>query len=477
MYKTKQNFTNGVLLKILEAIVYIIIINFSYYIPLILNLDGKYTETNILSFNKIQIWIILFSLAILIFNKVFYTFKMSNIENIVIMIVSSLMIFISTTAIAFFYRGFALPRSILVSGILIQIVFLSLFKIIFKGAMYRFIPPKKILIFSEMENKETLICKIFSQRKHREDLCYYVTPEEKFLLKVYGEIDKVYIFGIKDRNIVDDVVKQCIKGGVQVCILPDNYEVFVRYSKLDFAADIPVLKIDKLGLSYETRFLKRTLDIVISIIGIIVFFPVMIVVAIAIFLQDGFPILFKQKRVTRGNKVYTIFKFRSMIKDAERKTGAVWAIENDKRITKLGTFLRKYWLDELPQFFNVLIGDMSFVGPRPERPELIEAFSIDIPEFKLRNTVKAGMTGYAQTVALYETTPQNKLKIDLFYIQNASILFDLQIIIGTFKKVICRLFGMKDQILYSYDDLLVMINVKEVSLNGAYKFVSVKEKI
>ncbi len=152
-----------------------------------------------------------------------------------------------------------------------------------------------------------------------------------------------------------------------------------------------------------------------------------------------------------------MYKFRTMIIDAEKETGAVWSTLDDPRITKLGSFLRKFWLDELPQFFNVLKGDMSFVGPRPERPELVVEFIKKYPDFKYRTMTKCGLTGYAQVMARYETTPENKLKFDLFYILNANLILDFNIIILTIRKIFLRLvnheysFRLYDEIIESWD--------------------------
>ena len=183
------------------------------------------------------------------------------------------------------------------------------------------------------------------------------------------------------------------------------------------------------------RAVKRTGDIILSLIGIILTSPIMLVVAILIHSYDTGPVFYKQERYTIHKKVFKVIKYRSMIVDAEKNTGARLASENDDRITPIGHFIRSTRIDEIPQFFNILKGDMSFVGPRPERPEIHEEYCEKVPEFDFRLSVKAGLTGYAQVFGKYNTTTYDKLKFDMIYVQKASILLDMQLILLTLRVV------------------------------------------
>jgi exopolysaccharide biosynthesis polyprenyl glycosylphosphotransferase len=175
------------------------------------------------------------------------------------------------------------------------------------------------------------------------------------------------------------------------------------------------------------------MDIVLSLLLIILFSPVMIVIAIAIKMHDKGPVLFKQKRYTKDGKVFNILKFRSMIVDAEKDGEVIPAEDNDPRITPVGKVIRKIRMDELPQLFNILKGDMSVVGPRPERVEHVDMYSEQIPEFRYRLKVKGGLTGYAQVLGKYNTSPYDKLRLDLIYIENYSLLLDLKLMLTTIK--------------------------------------------
>ncbi len=180
--------------------------------------------------------------------------------------------------------------------------------------------------------------------------------------------------------------------------------------------------------------MKRSLDLIFVFIGVILFSPILIpmvlITIIFIIIEDGFPVLYSQKRLGFNQNEFDLFKFRSMIKDAEKETGPVWADKNnDFRLTKTGKFIRKYAIDEIPQLINIFKGEISFVGPRPERPELFQEFAKIFPDFQKRLLVPQGLTGIAQLLGKYDTSPKNKIRYDLIYIENQSSLMDLKIII------------------------------------------------
>ena len=180
---------------------------------------------------------------------------------------------------------------------------------------------------------------------------------------------------------------------------------------------------------------QRVLDIVLSVIGLLIGIPLMVIFGILIKVEDNGPITYKQERLGKGGKKFYIYKLRSMRTDAE-KFGAQWAEKDDPRITKVGKFIRKTRIDEIPQLFNILKGDMSIIGPRPERPSFTEEFNQEIPGFINRLAVKPGLTGWAQVNGGYEITPREKLIEDIYYIKNRSILLDLKILFKTVKVVL-----------------------------------------
>ena len=229
----------------------------------------------------------------------------------------------------------------------------------------------------------------------------------------------------------NDIVKHCYQHGIRVYVVPKITDIILRNGFDITAFDTPLLMVSGQGLTFGQRFFKRAMDIALSAIALIPAAPIMLLVALAIKIEDGGPVLYKQERVTLNDKPFFVTKFRSMIVDAEKYTGAILAADNDPRITKVGKFIRATRLDELPQLLNILKGDMSIVGPRPERMSFIQEFCKEIPEFAYRTKVKAGLTGYAQIYGKYNTCPYDKLRMDLMYIEHYSLQMDIKLIMMT----------------------------------------------
>lgn len=237
------------------------------------------------------------------------------------------------------------------------------------------------------------------------------------------------------EDVKSDIILACAKTNTVVYVVPQFYEISLYGSRILNFNDLMVMLVDRMGLTFEQRTVKRLMDIIISLFASIFSAPIILVCAIIIKCSDGGPAFFKQERLTIGNKPYTILKLRTMRPDAESLTGAVISGKNDPRVTPFGNFLRKSKIDELPQFWNVLKGEMSVVGPRSERPEFVNNFEKTIPGYSQRFAVKAGITGLAQVAGNYDTTPQDKLRYDLLYIKNYSVLQDLKIMFLTFRAI------------------------------------------
>ena len=231
----------------------------------------------------------------------------------------------------------------------------------------------------------------------------------------------------------NDILKECFRINKRVYFTPKISDIIGKHSENISLFDTPLYLCRNAGITASQRFTKRTFDIILSGIALVLFSPVLIITAIAIKIEDGGPVFFKQDRVTIGGKVFSILKFRSMIVDAEKDGRPHPAGEDDDRITKVGRLIRPTRIDELPQLINIIKGDMSIVGPRPERVEHVEKYTRDIPEFTFRLKVKGGLTGVAQVFGKYNTSPLSKLKMDMYYITNYSLLLDLQIIFETIK--------------------------------------------
>jgi exopolysaccharide biosynthesis polyprenyl glycosylphosphotransferase len=229
------------------------------------------------------------------------------------------------------------------------------------------------------------------------------------------------------------LLKICFENDIRAYATTKISDVLVRGAECIHLFDTPLLLYRNNGMTVEQRFIKRVMDIVISLLILILASPFMLISAAAIKLCDGGPIFFRQKRATINGKVFEIHKFRTMIVNAEKDGTPLPAIDNDPRVTPVGKILRATRLDELPQLFDILAGNMSLVGPRPERIEHVEAYTKEVPEFQYRLKVKGGLTGYAQLYGKYNTHPYDKLQLDLMYIQNYSLLLDIKLILMTVK--------------------------------------------
>lgn len=253
--------------------------------------------------------------------------------------------------------------------------------------------------------------------------------------KVLSEIIKYDAVIINDvtPQIRNDLLKYCYEKEIRTYVVPKISDIILSGANDITLFDTPLMLVKGRGLNFSERLAKRTLDLVLALISMIIVIPVSLIVAAAIIIEDGFPVFYKQERVTKDGKTFNILKFRSMVKNAEKEGYSIPATGKDPRITKVGRVIRALRIDELPQIFNILKGDMSWVGPRPERVEHVEKYTKEIPEFSYRMKVKGGLTGYAQIYGKYDTSAYDKLRLDLMYIENYSITLDIKILAMTFR--------------------------------------------
>lgn len=294
--------------------------------------------------------------------------------------------------------------------------------------------PRQMLLIHGDRPYDDIVAK-FGTRKDKYNItkCMsYRAGYDDLFMEVLEPYDAVVIWDIP-VDVRNKILKFCYGHSIRVYIMPKITDVILKGAEQLNLFDTPILFTREYKMSIDQRFWKRFIDIACSLILIIVTSPLMLLTALAVRLYDGGPILYKQVRCTIGGKEFKIMKFRSMSVDAEKDGKARLASKNDVRITPIGKFIRVCRLDELPQLFNILKGEMSFIGPRPERPEIISQYVEIMPEFKFRMRVKAGLAGYAQVYGKYNTTPYDKLKLDLYYIENYSVWMDIKLMFLTLK--------------------------------------------
>ena len=331
------------------------------------------------------------------------------------------------------------PIEMFLFMVLLQILAVILYVSIANRIYRKAFPPRELLLIHGDRPIED-ICNKFESRKDKYKIKLYehisIGADKicRDILQNYhnGTITAVVIWDIddKDRNVL---LKFCYAHSIRVYVMPKISDVILVGAEELHIFDTPILLSREYSLSMEQRFIKRTIDIIGAVILLLVTSPLMLLTALAVKLYDRGPVLYKQIRCTIDQKQFYIMKFRSMRIDAEKDGVARLAQKNDNRITPVGRFIRKCRLDELPQLFNILKGDMSFIGPRPERPEIIAQYVEIIPEFVFRMKVKAGLAGFAQVYGKYNTSPYDKLKLDLTYIENYSVWLDLKLMFLTLK--------------------------------------------
>jgi exopolysaccharide biosynthesis polyprenyl glycosylphosphotransferase len=231
-----------------------------------------------------------------------------------------------------------------------------------------------------------------------------------------------------------DIIDNCNGLPVNLKIVPDLYDIASGHIKTQEITGFPLIDLLPEPLLPLQQHVKRTMDIALSLAVLLSFWPVWVLIAMLIRLDTKGSVFFTQERVGKDGKIFTMIKFRSMVRDAEERTGPVWAEENDLRVTRVGRIIRRYRLDEIPQFLNILKGEMSLVGPRPERPYFVKQLRKTIPLYTKRLKVRPGVTGWAQTRHKYDSSlndVREKLKYDLYYLRNISLMLDLKILLET----------------------------------------------
>lgn len=398
----------------------------------------QYNDSIIMPFVNRGNWLVIaiYLVLLVLFQRIYNGYKVGYLKRSDVIYSQTLSVLI-TNVITYFQvsligRGLVNPVPFFLMT-LVDILLIILWTYGANAIYSKLYPPHKMIIVYGSDLADSLSFKM-SRRADKYEIRNAISIEEglEAIQKEILQYESVIICDVKapERN---RLLKFCFENSIRTYITPKLSDIIIRSADEIHLFDTPLLLCRNMGLSFEQRVIKRFMDIVLSVVFLLVASPFMVLTAIAIKAYDRGPVFFKQKRCTLNKKVFEIYKFRSMIVDAEKDGIAMPAVDHDPRITPIGRFIRKTRLDELPQLFNVLKGDMSIVGPRPERVEHVEAYSREIPEFSYRLKVKGGLTGYAQIMGKYNTSAYDKLKLDLMYIENYSLLLDLKLLFMTVK--------------------------------------------
>ena len=359
-------------------------------------------------------------------------------EIILSLIISMIGTAVIMMALSFFVREFAYSRGQLLMSLVIQLAAFIAWRRAAWHVERAIHAQRKAFLLGSKEECLHVYNRLIRQPQLNWHLQYVCTDMQKDWQTYATETQGLIICPSLSKAEKKAAVDYCYRHHKQAILVPDMYEVLCSDAELGKIDDIPVFEIQNLQLSLETRVLKRMLDLIVSGVAFLIALPFMAACAIAIKLDDHGPIFYSQVRTGKDGKPFKVHKFRTMRTDAEKYSGPQLAEENDPRITKVGNILRATRLDELPQIWNVVVGDMSLVGPRPERPYFVEQFIKEIPEYAYRTNIKPGITGLAQVYGKYNTTAYDKLIYDLMYIQRCSVVEDLIIMIQTVRVIFTK---------------------------------------
>lgn len=382
-------------------------------------------------------WLViaLYTVTVLLFSKIYGGLKVGYLKttDIIYSLFLSLLFsnIISYAYICLINRWFIDPIPLLYV-MFAEFIWIIIWTFGTKLIYHYLYPPRRMLVIYGDRDPGDFISKMNS-RKDKYDICgsVHIKEGQEKIKQLIKEYEAVVIWDLHagERNAL---LKYCFSQSIRCYVTPKISDIIIAGADRIHLFDTPLLLSRNKGLSWDQRAIKRTIDIVVSLVAIIILSPLMLLIALIIKIYDKGPVFYRQERLTLNGKVFLIYKFRSMCMDSE-KNGAQLAKKHDDRITPVGNILRNLHFDELPQLFNILIGDMSVVGPRPERDIIMKRYEDEIPEFHYRLKVKAGLTGYAQVYGKYNTTPYDKLKLDLFYIENFSLLLDFKLMLMTVK--------------------------------------------
>ena len=354
-------------------------------------------------------------------------------EILIGIVLSVFYAFVIMMAISLYLREFAYSRSVLVLTAVYECLLLNAWQYMAWRLERMVTAPRNALIIGSEQECDRVRARLAISPQLNYHVSYTVnnSMEPEAWQQTICNVDLIILCSDIPIQEKAEIVGFCQQLQKQILLMPSVYELYCSGLEIDKIDDIPFFRPQYLNPSLEKRTLKRILDIGFSFLALLLCAIPMLLIAVAIKLDSRGPVFYRQIRTGRYEKEFAVYKFRSMRQDAESKTGPVMAGEDDPRITRVGRFLRRTRLDELPQFINVLMGDMSVVGPRPERPFFVKQFKEEIPEYVYRHNVRPGITGMAQVYGKYNTTVYDKLIYDLMYVQRCDFFTDMVIIVQT----------------------------------------------
>ncbi|WP_427040163.1 sugar transferase [Enterococcus hirae] len=412
----------------------VLMYNVAIYSSFLLKFHGEIPMRNFETFQHSAIFIsvIFIALNILLGVYVFYNRTVSDI--VFVTVIGQVLMTLGIMVVTFAGRWFAFPRGVILLSFVLATILLSLYRILIYKLYLKVSRDKKVVIVGSEKDVAPAI-QNFSSKKNNKHKVEAVVIDHYYenVKKMIDQMDIVYLAShIEEAEKVK--IYQLVTKNEKKLFLNTTFEnlTMINPNIMNFE-DESIIEASGFRIPPEYELFKRLFDIIVSLILLIIASPFMLLTAILVKVTSPGPVIYKQIRITKNQKEFSIYKFRSMTATAEAKSGPVLAKSNDARVTPVGKFIRAVRFDELPQIFNVLKGDMSIVGPRPERPFFVDQFNAENPYYYLRHNVRAGITGYAQVYGKYVSDYNSKLRFDLLYIKKYSLLLDLKILLQTIK--------------------------------------------
>ncbi|OPY62553.1 MAG: UDP-glucose:undecaprenyl-phosphate glucose-1-phosphate transferase [Pelotomaculum sp. PtaU1.Bin065] len=452
----------------------ILLINLGYILAFLIKFGWGIPERNLAPYFSTWPWLTLSALALFYFYRLYSGYRWRWAEVFASLICVVFFQAIVGMALSFLFREFAFPRTVLLAAPFIQLALLSLWRRAAWHMERNLQGTRQVVVVGQLPEAPALAEKLESvadgiikvsglvldsqfgsdypastdqELKEKGSASFCGVANRWPLLGELPEFcqcldavkpDQVFVCSNLSQEHKAKVIDACVAKDMKVFLVPDLYEIMLTQARLDQVDDVPIFAVGRLKIPEESMILKRLVDIILSLATLVVAAPLCILVGLAVKLDSPGPVLYRQKRLTMQEKPFYLFKFRTMVVNAEQESGPVLALENDPRVTRVGRLLRAARIDEIPQLLNVLRGDMSIVGPRPERPFFVNELVKQTPEYVYRMNVKSGITGLAQIAGRYSTSPENKLKYDLLYTKSYSLARDLAILLQTVKVILMK---------------------------------------
>ncbi len=378
-------------------------------------------------------WLALAALGVFAGLGLYGRTPLSFLETLRRLVVGTVVLSLLTAAGTFWLRGFALPRLVLLLAGGLQVGLLSLWRLLFWRLEKAWHGERRVLLVSAAGEEELRLVARFLNLPGGWYRLAAIVPwtEAAAAAAALEGCDVVVLAPSVPAEAKVRLSGLALAAGREVLVVPEMYEILLLHGTVGEIADIPVVEIPPLGLTQGQRLTKRAFDLAVTALCLPVALPLMAAVAAAVLVLSGRPVIYRQERVGEGGRIFTLYKFRTMVRGAEAETGPVLASRDDPRVTPVGRWLRALRLDELPQLINILRGDMSVVGPRPERPGFVTELADQLPGYRYRHLVRPGLTGLAQVAGGYATEAADKLRYDLYYIRNYSLLLDARLLLQT----------------------------------------------